>query len=224
MQGTVDNETQSAPFVGEEGADACRLETVTPLQQDVLQELVNIGMGRAAGALNQMTRSHVELQAPSVRMVRLPTLKRFACRLGDMPLDIVKLRFRGGFSGTSCLFFAREGGTMLVPLMFGNGSAPADIDVYRADTLKEVGNIVLIWIMGAIGQAIGCSFEYKPLEYLESLTPLMEQAPAAGRGLVIKATFRLRETVIQGDILMLFDGEDCQSLIRSVDRLAQGAG
>lgn len=201
----------------------CELESVSPLQQDVLQELVNIGMGRAAGALNQMTRSHVVLQAPLVRMVRLSSLERYARSMAEASVDVVRLRFSGGFSGTSCLFFEQAAGSRLVTLMFGDAAAPPDIEFYRADTLKEVGNIVLIWIMGAIGQAIGTSFEFKPLEYMESLAPLFTERLEDGRGLMISATFALRDTVVQGDIMLLFDGHDCLNLMRSVDRLAQGA-
>ncbi len=207
----------------EQQDNICRLETVSPLQQDVLQELVNIGMGRAAGALNQMTHSHVELQAPDVRVVNLSTLRRFARSLDGAPLDVVRLRFTGGFSGTSCLFFSREAGTWLVDLMFGGGEAPSDLAPFRADTLKEVGNIVLIWIMGAIGNAISSSFEFQPLEYLDSLEPLTRDHSEEGRGLMVKATFKLRDAVVQGDILMLFDGQDCHLLLQAVDRLAHDA-
>lgn len=197
----------------------CRLDEVSPLQQDVLQELVNIGMGRAAGALNQMTRSHVELQAPAVRVVRMSTLARFARGLLDSPLDVVRLRFSGSFSGVACLFFAHDPGTDLVKLLFGGQDAPEDLTPFRSDTLREVGNIVLIWIMGAIGNAIGFSFTYDPLDYMDSLRALMPQDDPTGMALLIKATFKLRETVVQGDILILFDGHDCVNLLEAVDSL-----
>ena len=39
---------------------------LTPDQADILRELMNIGVGRAAGMLNEMTDAYVRLQVPSV--------------------------------------------------------------------------------------------------------------------------------------------------------------
>ncbi len=199
----------------------CSPEKVSPLQQDVLQELVNIGMGRAAGALNQMTRCHVSLESPAVRVVRLASLARHARQFQGWDLDIVLLRFSGEFSGMSCLLFNRDSGSYLVRLMFGGVSAPDDLDLFREDALREVGNIVLIWVMGAIGNAIHKHLDYHPLEYPDSLAPLVPLGDDSGMALLIKATFRLEDAVIQGDILMIFNGEDCSVLLQAVDDLTK---
>ena len=37
---------------------------LTAEQQDILTELINIGVGRASGMLNEMLQSHVDLQSP----------------------------------------------------------------------------------------------------------------------------------------------------------------
>ena len=42
---------------------------------DALRELINIGVGRAAGALNDMVGAHVELRVPSVRLVSTADIK-----------------------------------------------------------------------------------------------------------------------------------------------------
>ncbi len=198
----------------------CLPEAVSPLQQDLIQEMVNIGMGRAAGALNQMTGSHVELSAPAVRVVRLSTLQRHGRIFAKQPLDLVRLRFHGGFKGVACLLFTRDAGGALVRLLFGGRDAPDDLEFYRSDTLREIGNIILIWIMGAIGNTTGLHFEYRPLEYLQDLAELLPPESDEGMALMIKATFGLETALIQGDILLLFDGEDCRNLLLAVSKLA----
>ncbi len=42
---------------------------LTAAQLDALKELINIGIGRAAGMLNDMVNSHVSLQVPQVRIL-----------------------------------------------------------------------------------------------------------------------------------------------------------
>ena len=41
---------------------------VTSYQVDALTELINIGVGRAAGMLNQILEAHIQLQVPSVKI------------------------------------------------------------------------------------------------------------------------------------------------------------
>ncbi len=190
------------------------------MQQDVLQELVNIGMGRAAGALNQMTRSHIELSAPSIRLVRMASLERYgalSCR-GDM--DVVKLRFRGSFSGLAALLFETENGSNLVGLLLGERRIPPGMEGLRCDTLREVGNIVLIWLLGAIANAVGTHLDYSPLEYAQRFRELLH--PEEGdqsMALLIKADFSIEGHVVRGDVLVLFDSAGYTQLLEAIDRM-----
>ncbi|MFP5259477.1 MAG: chemotaxis protein CheC, partial [Acidobacteriota bacterium] len=43
--------------------------SLSSLQLDILQELINIGVGRAAGMLNQMVNTHIQLQVPVLRVL-----------------------------------------------------------------------------------------------------------------------------------------------------------
>ena len=42
---------------------------VTDYQLDALKELINIGVGRAAGMLNQILDNHVYLQVPDAKLL-----------------------------------------------------------------------------------------------------------------------------------------------------------
>lgn len=49
---------------------------LTDKQSDALKELINIGVGRGASALNMMLNSHIRLQVPFVKVLSPTDWKR----------------------------------------------------------------------------------------------------------------------------------------------------
>ena len=49
---------------------------LTPEQEDALKELLNIGVGRAAGSLNQILDKPITLQVPSIMIAEVSDLKK----------------------------------------------------------------------------------------------------------------------------------------------------
>ncbi len=190
------------------------------MQRDVLQELVNIGMGRAAGALNQMTKSHIDLNAPSIRIMRMSSLERYGTLSCRGSMDVVKLRFRGSFSGLAALLFESESGSNLVGLLLGERQIPAGMEGLRCDTLREVGNIVLIWVLGTIANAVEKHLDYDPLEYVRSFRDLIDhEQNNKTMALLIKADFRVAEHVVRGDVVVLLDSVGYAQLLEAIDRM-----
>ena len=74
---------------------------LTPEQLDALKELLNIGVGRAAGSLNEMLEKPIRLHIPSIRIGPIEDLRQ------EIKSDIpglqasVQLPFRGSFSGST---------------------------------------------------------------------------------------------------------------------------
>ena len=74
---------------------------VTSYQIDALTELINIGVGRAAGTLNQILEAHVHLQVPSVKIFQYSQIEQALNNIATIPLSLVRLIFKGPFSGTA---------------------------------------------------------------------------------------------------------------------------
>ncbi len=55
-------------------------------QIDALKELVNIGIGRAAGVLNQMVSAHIKLQVPRIQII---TLRDLTEEIKDIDVDLL---------------------------------------------------------------------------------------------------------------------------------------
>ncbi len=76
-----------------------------PSQIDSLKEMVNIGVGHAAGVLNAMLNSRVKLHVPIVEMMSYEELQAKIQSMGNGNLSSVRLGFKDHFLETHPWFF-----------------------------------------------------------------------------------------------------------------------
>ncbi|MHC1712556.1 MAG: chemotaxis protein CheC [Solidesulfovibrio sp.] len=79
--------------------------TPSSMQLDILQELINIGVGRAAGMLNQLVNTHIQLQVPVLRVLTPAQLADMYASRSSSVFSAVQLSFAGEFTGISALIF-----------------------------------------------------------------------------------------------------------------------
>lgn len=194
---------------------------LTELQQDIIQELVNIGCGKAAGALSRMTDSKVDLSAPVITALNECELADYAATFSGRSHDVASITFDGSLSGKTMLLLLEESADNLAALLTRGMDLSALEPDMREDILRETGNVVLVSITGSIANALKLRIFYNFLEYGRSLQSMLPPVcdPAAS-ALLIKAGFSLRGRLINGDILILFAGESFARLTAAVDALA----
>lgn len=200
---------------------------LTPDQIDALKELINIGVGRAAGMLNEMVNSRVYLQVPSVRVFSLLEAKKELGRLGGDRLAAVQLLFKGPFSGTAALVFPAESASNLVAVLTGEEPGTYDLDSVRAGTLSEVGNIVINGVMGSIGnmlkERISYSFPKYTEDTIENIFAPSDLDPSAGV-LLARTRFTVKEFQVEGDIILVFEVGSFDILLASIDAINLDSG
>jgi chemotaxis protein CheC len=128
---------------------------LTPMQLDLLTELINIGIGRAAGSINQMSNAHVQLQVPHLRLLSDEGLAEYCQPIAGRMLSCIRLPFDGALSGLTFLIFPPAGASGLISIILGREHIPFDKDSLRIGTLEEIGNIVLNGVMGSISNFLG---------------------------------------------------------------------
>lgn len=201
---------------------------ISPPQLDLLKELINIGVGKAAGLINQMVSTHVNLELPEVRVLPAEDVIETLGRRGDEVLSTVRLGFRGSLSGWAGLVFPKPTASWLVSQLIGQELGPEgmDLDSLRIGTIQEVGNIVLNGIMGSIVNILGVCVDYYPPDYFETgMKSLLTPEDARERVVVlIKARFKLEDREAEGDIIILFHVDTFQNMLAALDRLLEGQG
>lgn len=195
---------------------------LTDAQLDALKELVNIGVGQAAGMLNEMIAFRIRLQVPVIKLLSPQDLQQeLKQRVLQEQLSTVQLDFSGTFSGSTQLLFPTESAATLVAVLTGEEPGSPDLDALKIGTLTELGNIVINGVMGSISNILTEPLHYQvPIyveEDIEHLIPAADKSPTA-KALLAEAHFDIEELQVQGDIVLNFLGvESFEALLSAIE-------
>jgi chemotaxis protein CheC len=177
-------------------------------QLDAIKEMVNIGVGRAAAILSQMTGERVLLNVPVVELVPRSDLETHLAMVSAEALAGVELGFRGPFAGTVALVFPPQSASNLVKTLTGDDADDLDLDSVRIGTLTEVGNIVINGVMGSITNIIHEQVKYSVPSFFEGTMGGLVLADDIGNYsavLLAQIGFSLESLRVTGDMVILFD-------------------
>lgn len=188
---------------------------------DALRELINIGVGRSAGMLNECTDCPIILKVPSISIESLEKLTRVLDE-NVPPLSTISLHFEGRISGVAALVFPQESAAQLITLINPECDDDKNPDAMRTDTLKEVGNIIINAVMGSIANVLGEHLKYFIPRYEEvRISALLKslKESADNRIVIANAHFSLEGTTITGNILLILEAGSMDALLSGIAKI-----
>jgi chemotaxis protein CheC len=181
---------------------------------DVLTELVNVGVGRAASSLSDLVNCRIELSVPSIQLSRSCELK-FADQ--NSPSTVVVQGFSGELSGRAALAFPHESSLTLAALLSGVDVLESELDVELSGVLLEVGNILLNSLVGTLANEIQQQLDYTLPSLYSGPTSWQRLYLTEGDDdedlLVADVHFRVQSREIQGSVVIVFA---CGSVVRLI--------
>jgi len=186
---------------------------------DGIRELVNIGIGRAAGSLNTLTGHHIVFNVPDITISRIEELKKQKI-YPDSSYTAINQDYSGAFLGTTILIFPQKSADSLFFLLTGEKVRNQENDELWRMTLLEVGNIIVNAIMGSIMNILEETLEYHLPQYREnSLDGLLENERFADSKniIVARALFSVEGQDIQGEILLFLADQSIDLLAASIN-------
>ncbi len=199
---------------------------LTSEQTDALQELLNIGVGRAAGSLNQMLQKPIKLHIPFITFGRSHELQQQIQEAGHNAISAVQLPFHGSFEGSVALMFPRESSPKLVSALTGEESESDEFDSLKESTLTEIGNIVLNSVMGSLGNMLNQQINYSVPFYNENtIMGILGNAVKEADPYILWAQtrFTIQDFDLSGDILLMFEGKNLEQFLESIMSLTNSA-
>lgn len=192
-------------------------------QLDALQEFINIGVGRAASILNEMTDCPILLKIPVIEVFEIAQLQqKLEEHFNDGCFSTVRLGFAGQFSGTAELVFPKESASTLISVLTGEALDSPDLDAVKIGTLSEVGNIMINGVMGSISNLLSQHLRYAIPIYLEdTIQNLLLHSRRGHNGtifLLAQTRFEIKQLEIIGDIILIFEVSSFDALIEAIDR------
>ena len=198
------------------------MNDMTPVQLDVLKELINIGSGRAASTLNEVTGSHISLEVPFVKVSSLPQIKKEMAKEISALVSVVRLNFKGTFSGMASLILPTDSADELVASLIGEELEDSDFDKIKIGTFTEIGNIVLNGVMGSIANMVDQEMSYSVPTYEETtISNLLgvDDSESDKTILMAQTRFIIEQLEIDGDFTLLFKVDSPDVLVKIVDAM-----
>jgi chemotaxis protein CheC len=199
------------------------MSLITEEQLDALQEFINIGVGRAAGMLNQMVDSSILLNVPVLKVFNGEALKQEVLkRFNNHALSVVRLSFSGNFSGSAELVFPTESASTLVSILTGEDRDSPDLDAVKIGTLTEVGNIVINGVLGSISNLLKQQMNYTlPVYFEDTIERLLSSNYSFDLDtifLLAQTKFEIKQLEIMGDIILIFEMPSFDVLLDCIDQ------
>ena len=199
---------------------------LTAVQEDALIELLNIGFGRAAASLSQLTGHRVLLEVPHVTIHPVDELTESLERVIHSEVASVHQIFSGPVAGDALLILDQNGAAMLKELLTNEPALPLSIDASAREVLTEVGNILLNACLGTFGNLLQVQVTFSvPQLNLESLGAILESLRVNQEGvkyaLVVHAGFNLRDAEVRGYLVIVLSVASLDRLIRAVEEWEQ---
>ena len=122
------------------------------LEHDLLVELFNIGVGRAADSLSQIVNQEIKLSVPDIEHI---SVNQLAIKLGNgQEICSVSQYMKGSFEANTILLFPQHSSMEVVSKMLGEGVSAETLAELHQEGFSEIGNIVLNACIGAFGESI----------------------------------------------------------------------
>ncbi len=180
------------------------MDQLTELEEDALIEIFNIGMGRSAGVLNQLTNEEVGIDVPNLHLI--PTedavAKLMAQRLD--PVSAVKQNFTGDFTGQAMLLFNQEDGLKLVRRLLNDSVPLSSLSELEQDSLSEIGNIVLNACFGTVINFLNANIDIQMPEFRQGrIQDIYDPGGNNEWSLFLQVRFSMPSESIEGSVAIV---------------------
>ena len=199
---------------------------LTALQEDALIELINIGFGRAAAALSQLTGYRVILEVPQVAIHPLSELKSALARVVHGEVASVHQVFSGPVAGDALLVLDAPGAALINQLLTGEEALPG-LDGSAREVITEVGNILLNACLGMFGNLLHVHVSFSvPRLTLDTLSQVLDSVTVQSEdlryALIVHAGFRIREGSVTGYLVIVLGVSSLDRLLKEIDAWQTG--
>ncbi|HEX3730200.1 MAG TPA: chemotaxis protein CheC [Opitutaceae bacterium] len=200
-------------------------------QRDALTELINIGYGRAAGALSELTGYRITLEVPQVTIHKIEAIGPMLEKVIDVDVASVQQAFSGAIAGSAMLLLDEQAALTLSRLLVDEPSAARDFDAGAREIITEVGNILLNACLGVFGNLLRVQVEFKvPRLSVQSVrstfkSAVDEAAEALRYGLVVHTRFYIKAGDVSGYLVIVLGLSSFDRLLRELEKWeARGGG
>lgn len=115
---------------------------VTELERDIIKEILNIGLARAADSFAAIAKDRVLLKVPDIQLTGVKKLIELVTKYEDTHF-IIQSDIKGDFNGATLMLFSNEHITRLSEICLNmQDTKPGEVNTMQESLLLEISNII----------------------------------------------------------------------------------
>lgn len=201
------------------------------LTEDILKEIFNVSVGKAADMLSDIILKKIVLNVPYLELIGAEdkelALNRFLPKTVDETLMVSSISFEKSLTGKANLIFPVDKMRTFINLCLHE-----DTDIYQLnftdvdfDIIKEVGNIILNCVVGEVGNFLEMDFNYilpevnvyKKADFTKNIENNKDL-----HILLLYITFLVDETEIEGAVIIHLTLNSLNELLKKITMIEAG--
>ena len=192
-------------------------------QNEALTELINIGYGRAAAALSELTGRRITLEVPRVAVYPIQEIGRALTEVLRGEVASVHQVFSGPVSGNALLLLDHDAALMLNSLLLNSPLHTGRLRAAEREALTEVGNIVLNACLGVFGNLLQVQVTFAvPRLDVESVDGVLHSISVRSQelqyALMVHTRFAVRNSDVQGYLVIVLGITSFSRLLEELEK------
>lgn len=196
---------------------------LTAAHQQTLTELINIGYGRAAAALSELTGRRINLEVPKVAVHPINEVSRALGEVLSGEIASVHQVFSGPVSGNALLLLDHDAALLLNSLLLNVPIHSGRLRPPEREALTEVGNIVLNACLGVFGNLLQVQVTFSvPRLNIESIDGVLHSISVRSQelqyALMVHTRFTVKDSDVQGYLVIVLGITSFTRLLQELDK------
>jgi chemotaxis protein CheC len=192
-------------------------------QREALSELINIGYGRAAAALCELTGQRVSLEVPQVELFFINEIGLGLREVFKEEVWSVHQFFSGRLKGHAMLLADEKAALTLSQLIVREELRPGEDAAAAREVLEEVGNILLRGAVGICGDLLRMEVSFSvPRLRIESVDDLLNsvtvQTEEVQYALMVRTRFRIVSSQVSGYLVLILGVTSFTRMMEALDQ------
>lgn len=205
------------------------MNVLNDLQNDVLTETFNLGMGAAASALSQMVEEEVKLSVPELLFMSKSEAAETIASQTVKNVTGVSQDFNGSVGGQALLLFPSHKSLELVRLLLKDAVPLNQLTEFEEEALSEIGNIILNSGLASLAHMFGEEIKTGLPIFIQGTTTEIfndntEELNETEIILFLRVDFHVEKYSIDGYITIILDVRSVQILKHNIDRYLKRVG
>ncbi|QTA77957.1 Chemotaxis protein, CheC-like [Desulfonema limicola] len=196
-----------------------RMVKITENGKDIITELINTGIGRAASALSELLNSEICLNVLSLKILNSQELIQYLEQMVSQEFVIITQKFSGGLNGEGIVSFPVTKGKTLINILLEESENPDEsFNVLELEAISEVGNLVINAIGSTIADMVETELAFQLPNISISQKIITFNEDVSDKLYIIGETnFSVKEKEVEGKIILAFSYENLEMIVNKFE-------